>query len=145
MPRHRIPKEAANAARKKLTRKQKMFAAEYAVELNATKAAKSAGYSEHTAKQQGSRLLTNADVVAEVDRKLEQKFEGLEITSEYVLGVIKERLELCREGDDPYAVFKGAELLGRHKKLFTDKAQMEGPDGGPLQVQVNFIKPNGSS
>jgi phage terminase small subunit len=39
-----------------------VFAAEYLVDRNATQAAIRAGYSPHTAKQQGSRLLTNADV-----------------------------------------------------------------------------------
>lgn len=128
MPRHRIPKEAANAARKKLTRKQQMFAAEYAVDMNGARAAKSAGYSEASAKEIASENLTKPNVAAEVERRLEQKFENLEISSEYVLGVIRERLELCRSGDDPYAVFKGAELLGRHKKLFTDKLEMSTSD-----------------
>lgn len=45
-----------------LTPKQQRFVSEYAVDLNATQAAIRAGYSEHTAKQQGSRLLSNVDV-----------------------------------------------------------------------------------
>lgn len=47
-----------------LSDKQEMFVYEYLKCFNATKAAKNAGYSEATAKQQGSRLLTNVDVAS---------------------------------------------------------------------------------
>lgn len=46
----------------KLTIKQQKFVAEYVKDLNATQAAIRAGYSENTAKEQGARLLTNANV-----------------------------------------------------------------------------------
>jgi phage terminase small subunit len=49
-----------------LSDKHQRFVAEYLVDLNATQAAIRAGYSEATAKQQGSRLLTNADVQAAI-------------------------------------------------------------------------------
>ncbi len=49
-----------------LTPKQARFVEEYLLDLNATAAAKRAGYSEKTAKQQGQRLLTNVDVQAAV-------------------------------------------------------------------------------
>lgn len=48
--------------------RHKYFARCYFEHWNATKAAIQAGYSEHTAKQQGSRLLTYADVQAELSR-----------------------------------------------------------------------------
>ena len=46
----------------KLTSKQDVFVREYSKDSNATKAAIKAGYSPHTARQQGSRLLTNVDI-----------------------------------------------------------------------------------
>jgi phage terminase small subunit len=49
--------------------KQRRFVAEYLIDLNATQAAIRAGYSERTAKQQGSRLLTYADIAAEVESR----------------------------------------------------------------------------
>ncbi len=45
-----------------LTPKQELFVREYLVDLNATQAAIRAGYSADTARQQGSRLLTDVDV-----------------------------------------------------------------------------------
>ena len=46
-----------------MTPKQECFCHEYLVDLNATAGAHRAGYSERTAKQQGSRLLTNVTVI----------------------------------------------------------------------------------
>jgi phage terminase small subunit len=45
-----------------LTDRQRLFVAEYLVDLNATQAAIRAGYSPRTARQQGNRLLTHVDV-----------------------------------------------------------------------------------
>lgn len=55
-----------------LSDKQEMFVNEYLKCFNATKAAKAAGYSEATAKQQGSRLLTNVDVDSHIRAYLKQ-------------------------------------------------------------------------
>lgn len=49
-----------------LNDKQAAFVREYLLSGNATQAAVRAGYSASTAKQQGSRLLTNADVQAAI-------------------------------------------------------------------------------
>lgn len=63
-----------------LTDKQEKFVLEYLVDLNATQAAIRAGYSEDTAKQQGSRLLTNVDVRAAVNRQQAAAAEKIELT-----------------------------------------------------------------
>jgi phage terminase small subunit len=56
------PKEAAAAALKILSPQQRKFVLAYADTFNATKAALAAKYSEKTARQQGSRLLTIVDI-----------------------------------------------------------------------------------
>jgi phage terminase small subunit len=61
-----------------LTPKQRRFAAEYLIDLNATQAAIRAGYSKHTASSQGERLLRKAEIrakVAQVQAKSELKAE----------------------------------------------------------------------
>jgi phage terminase small subunit len=60
------PKEAAAAALKILSPQQRKFVLAYCDTFNATKAALAAKYSEKTARQQGSRLLTNVDIKAAV-------------------------------------------------------------------------------
>ena len=69
----------------KLTDKQKRFASEYLVDLNATAAATRAGYSEKTACEQGSRLLANAKVKEEIKKRQIKLQDKLEITQEKVL------------------------------------------------------------
>lgn len=69
----------------KLSEKQKRFVSEYLVDLNATAAAKRAGYSEKTAKSQGQRLLTKADIQAAIQKRQEKLRGKLEITQEMVL------------------------------------------------------------
>lgn len=49
-----------------LTPKQQRFVSEYLQDLNATQAAIRAGFSAKTAKQAGSRLLTNVDIAAQI-------------------------------------------------------------------------------
>jgi phage terminase small subunit len=124
-----------------MTPKQKLFIKEYLVDLNATRAAIAAGYSERTAGQAGARLLKNVNVAQKLAEKAQKQTEKLEISSEYVLGMIKQTVERCsqavevldREGhptgmwkEDSFAVLKGCELLGKYLKLFTDKVEHSG-------------------
>lgn len=71
-----------------LTPKQQAFVDAYLVCLNATQAAIEAGYSEHTAKQQGSRLLTNADVWAAIQAGMEQRADRMEVSQDDVVSAL---------------------------------------------------------
>jgi phage terminase small subunit len=73
-----------------LTPKQERFVAEYLVDLNATEAAKRCGYSPQTAKQQGSRLLTNADVLEAIKARQSAQLDKVNLTAE----MVKERLRI---------------------------------------------------
>jgi phage terminase small subunit len=74
-----------------LNDKQRRFVAEYLVDLNATQAAIRAGYSAKTAKQQGSRLLTNVDVQAAMAEQQGTMAESLQVTAE---DIVKELAKL---------------------------------------------------
>lgn len=78
MPSRRISKA-------KLNDQQKMFAEEYLIDYNATQAAIRAGYSEKTAKQQGSRLLSNADVQEEIRKANQRRLQRVQINQDQVL------------------------------------------------------------
>lgn len=64
-----------------LNPKQRRFVDEYLIDLNATQAAIRAGYSAKTAAQAASRLLTNVDVRAAVNRGQAATAERLELTA----------------------------------------------------------------
>ena len=68
-----------------LNPKQQRFVDEYLIDLNATRAAIRAGYSDRTAEQQGSRLLGNAKVAAAVQEGRGRIADKLEVTQERIV------------------------------------------------------------
>lgn len=65
-------------AKSKLTDKQRAFTLEYPKDFNATKAAIRAGYSEKTARQAGSRLLSNVDILKAIENEYARYAMSLE-------------------------------------------------------------------
>lgn len=130
----------------KLNDKQVRFRDEYLIDLNATQAAIRAGYSERTAYSQGQRLLKNVEIAKAIDKAVGDRIERTEIDADYVIKTIVETIERCSQARPVYDksgepvmmetpdgeiapvykydatnVLKGAELLGRHLSMFTDK------------------------
>lgn len=135
---------------KKLTAKQELFVREYLVDLNATQAAIRAGYSEKTAKQQGTENLSKPVLQQAIQAAMDKRAERIEVGQDYVLKTIVDTVERCKqakpvldkkgepvlvetaEGEivpayafDSGAVLKGAELIGKHLKMFTDKIEQD--------------------
>ena len=67
-----------------LNLRQDKFVDEYMIDRNATQAAIRAGYSAATAKQIGSKLLTNIDVLTEVNKRLSEYKADNRITIERI-------------------------------------------------------------
>lgn len=156
---------AKEQAQPKLTIKQETFVAEYLVDLNATQAAIRAGYSAKTANEQGSRLLANVSVQKLIQERMDKRSERTEITADYVLKTIQDTIERCSQAKpvfdksgkpvlivneeeqtivpmyafDPSSVLRGAELLGKHLKLFTDKTEVTGKDGKDLPQSAPIL------
>jgi phage terminase small subunit len=68
-----------------LTPRQRIFCLEFLKDLNSTQAAIRAGYSKRTAKAAGSRLLTNVNVAAEIQKGMDRRAKRLEISADRVL------------------------------------------------------------
>jgi len=125
---------------------QQRFVDEYLVDLNATQSAIRAGYSEKTAYSQGQRLLKNVEIDSLVKQRIGDRVGRTEVDQDYVIKIIVETIERCSQakpvydrsgelvmvetptGDiapvykyDSASVLKGAELLGKHLAMFTDK------------------------
>lgn len=56
-----------------LTNKQRVFIAEYLIDLNATRAAIAAGYSENSARVIGCENLTKPDIKQEIDAAIQER------------------------------------------------------------------------
>ncbi len=137
-----------------MTEKQKRFADEYLIDLNATQAAIRAGYSKKTAYSQGERLLKNVEVEKYIQERMKQlaseKVATAEEVIQYLTSVLRGEAkgeEIVVEGcGDGYSEaktmmkapsekdkLKAAELLGKRYGLFKDKVELEG------EVGVNII------
>ncbi len=71
-----------------LTPKQKRFVAEYLVDLNATAAARRAGYSAKTADRIGPELLGKTCVSEAIQQAIREREKRTEITQDMVLRII---------------------------------------------------------
>ncbi len=104
-------KEGESVAERKLTPKQQRFVDEYLVDLNATQAAIRAGYSKKTAKEQAARLLTKANVQAELQKRRKKIEKKLEISQK---SVINELIAIVRANGADYAKVVGTKETGAH-------------------------------
>lgn len=69
---------------RKSTIRQELFAREYVIDLNGTRAAIAAGYSEKGAEVRASELLSNRKVKAKIDGLLSKRASKLELKAEHV-------------------------------------------------------------
>lgn len=165
-----------------LTRKQQAFInAYFACGMNATQAAIKAGYSEDTAYSQGSRLLRNVEIKAEIERlydeylmpaaevlaRLSEQGRGdlgdiWDETTGQVdwkkaralgrTGIIKRvkhktvtttdkdghGTEIIEDEVELHDPQKALQLIGKYHKLFVDRQEVTGKDGGAIEVIYTY-------
>lgn len=87
---------------KALTKRQKLFVAEYiACNFNATEAAKKAGYSEKTAYAIGQRLSKKVEIVREIDKLLDEIIQDRKVLAVMWVNAQKEiAFSMIEEGED---------------------------------------------
>lgn len=133
-----------------LDNRRERFAREYIIDLNGAAAARRIGIAEGSARSEACRMLAEPEVQEFIARLKAEQAERLDLTADYVLGVIRETVDRCRqvhpvldrkgyqvyvdtpEGDvvpaftfDSKGVLKGCELLGRHLAIFNDKLDVK--------------------
>ncbi|WP_117168862.1 terminase small subunit [Paraliobacillus sediminis] len=151
---------------KKLSLKQQKFADEYIITGNASEAYKMAYKNvkkDSTARANSSRLLTNANVSAYIEERLEElkteKVADQQEVMEYLTSVLRgevqdEVLLVVSDGDFGSSVerndkrsdtndrTKAAELLGKRYAMWTDKKKIESDLGMNLVIDYGDDEEN---
>ena len=99
-----------------LTDKQERFAQAYVLHRNATVAAKTAGYSERSAYNQGYRMLKNNEIVeriADLENELETNID--------VINEIENQYTFAKNSGHTNSAIKALELLSRIRGAKSDK------------------------
>ena len=113
-----------------LTAKQKAFVQEYLVDLNATQAARRAGYKNP---EIGRQLITNNNVSSAIQAALKAREKRTEVTQDYVIAKLREIVEKdASDGPDSELKYankiRALELLGKHTGAFDAKASIAAQD-----------------
>lgn len=114
-----------------LNEKQKAFCEYYIQSLNATEAAKKAGYSEKTASSMGAENLRKPQIKLYIDEllakmqseRIADAEEVLQYLTDVMRGNVKDQFDLDPTIQDRT---RAAELLGKRYKLFVDKQEISG-------------------
>lgn len=168
-----------------LTDKQRVFCEEYLVDLNATAAAKRAGYADKNARTTAQQNLEHPAVIKYLNQLIKQRSERTQVTSDNVITELArlafvdirklfdqdgalvpvtqwpdevaaavasvETDELFEGyGEDRHQVGvtrkiklwdkpRSLELLGKHLKLWVERVESSGPNGGPIQTRDDGI------
>jgi len=146
----------------KLTAKQQKFCDEYLIDCNAARAYKAAYpsiKSDETARANGSRLLTNANVKKYIDEQLEkihtEKTADAAEVMEYLTSVMRgesssedvdvegngegcSRAKTMDKAPDERERLKAAELIGKRYRLFTGRIEAEMDTDMELNVHINY-------
>lgn len=120
----------------KLVPRRRAFCLEYLANgFNATQAAIAVGYSEDTARQLGSEVLSFPDVKAAIESLQERELN-------IKLGTLESRRRAYRKianaegAHETRDRLKAMELLGKTHGDFVDRKEITGADGAPLQAQI---------
>lgn len=102
----------------KLQPLQARFVEEYLIDLNASDAAKRAGYSHKTAYNQGSRLCRRHKISSLVSLATEIRSRRTQTTQDWVLLQLREQYTKADEEKARSAANRALELIGQHLGMF---------------------------
>lgn len=112
-----------------LTPKQQRFVQEYLQDHNGTQAAIRAGYSESTARQQGSRLLTDPRVLAAVRAGQQKVAKKAEVTVDSLMAELEQARKLALKEKQASAAVTATMGKGKLAGLLVEKHKHSGAIG----------------
>ncbi len=130
-----------------MTRKQERFVEEYLIDINATQAAKRAGYSAHTARYIGGELLQKNEIREAIRKRMdeihEKKIADAKEVLEYLTSVMRglstteiplvvacgdgtQEIKMVEKTPDEKDRLKAAELIGKRYQMFSERFAVDG-------------------
>ena len=151
--------KSPDPASKPLTAKQQLFVSEYLKDLNASQAARRAGYSSKVAAEIGYENLKKPHIAAAIQEAFTQRIERTKIDADYVLRQAVKVHERCMQavpvldkkgcptGEyrfDAAGACRALELIGKHVDIQAFKEQHEhtGANGGPIVWRTEIMPPS---
>lgn len=125
-----------------LNEQQQLFVDYYLADIgmNATSAAIKAGYSEKTARQQASRLLSNVNIQMAIKEAQQERQKRTLVTQDDVIRGLLTEAEWQGEGSSHSARVSAWAHLGKHLNMFTDKIDHTSSDGSMSpNLKIEFI------
>jgi len=131
--------------------KQQVFVDEYLKDLNASAAARRAGYSEKSVDALASQLMSIPKVAAAIKAALEEREARTKVSQDWVIKKLVKIVErsmqeepvLDKQGNstgeytfNAFGANKALELLGRHLGMWKDRVEVAGRDGAPIKITV---------
>jgi hypothetical protein len=111
-----------------LTPKQERFVAEYLLDLNATAAARRAGYSAPNADKIGPELLGKTRVREAIQTAQAARAERTQLTQDWV---VRQLVWLAENATNEAVRVRALHLLGLHLGMFAQRHQIGGDEGSP--------------
>jgi phage terminase small subunit len=119
-----------------LSARQRRFAEEYVFDFNGSAAAVRAGYSIKNADKQAYTLCRHAGIAFYIDHLTKTKETNITVVDEnWIVQKIINTIEKAEDITNLTAALRGLELLARHKGMLTDKQEITGKDGGPIEIE----------
>ena len=108
---------------KPLTPKQDRFVQEYVTHLNATEAARRAGYSQRSAAEIGHENLRKPQIQAAIDRAQLSLAERTNVTAEYIIGKLLDNVDAAERLGKLSDMNRSLELIGKHIGMFAERRE----------------------
>ena len=106
-----------------MTPKQQRFAEEYMIDSNATAAAKRAGYSPHTANEQGARLLANVSVAAAIRAGQAELRERTMVSVESVTAQLDAAYDMAKTNGQTAVMVQATMGIAKVHGLLVDRTE----------------------
>jgi phage terminase small subunit len=117
-----------------LTPKQQRFVQEYLKVLNATAAARRAGYSSKNADKIGLELLGKTRVSEAIVAAKAERAAQCKLSATWVIRRLRKEATATGPNASPSARVRALELLGKHLGLFPDRHEVN--IGQPVTVEI---------